>query len=196
MDRLTTILEFQSLLKAFNSVYRDLCSIHTPGERDNDVEHSYRVAMLVWMINEHYSFGFDTSKLLRYALVHDFVEVYAGDLSIHAEYAEADKAENERKALLRLREKFPHLSNIWETIDAYEKREDPESKFVYIIEKLEPGLTIFLSDRQDLKKRGAVYERLVENKESKVRGIDSPAQLFHREVMQYLKDHRKELFDT
>ncbi len=122
MTHFETILEFQALLKEFNLIYRDLGSLHIEGESDNDVEHSYRVAMLCWMLKEEYDLPLDTAKLLRYALIHDLVEVYAGDVSIHSEEGHDTKAEKEHQALLDLKKKFPRLSAMRNEIEVYEKK--------------------------------------------------------------------------
>lgn len=195
MNHFETILEFQKLLKEFNGIYRDLESLHKTEEMDNDVEHSYRVAMLAWMVAEEYGLSLDRAKLLRYALVHDLVEVYAGDVSIYANVTSEEKALKEHDSLLKLKDKFPRLQVIWEDIEAYERREDPESKFVYIMDKLEPILVVLLSEPDHFKKRGITHEDFVERKQKKIRGLESEAQIFNEEIMRYIEAHREELFD-
>lgn len=91
MKHFQKILEFQDLLKKFNHIKRDLGSIVAGKDADNDVEHSYRVAMLCWMIIEEYKLKLDINKVIKYALIHDLVEVFAGDISIYADYIQADK---------------------------------------------------------------------------------------------------------
>lgn len=194
MQHFETILEFQRLLKEFNLIYRDLESLHKDGEQDNDVEHSYRVAMLAWMVTEEYGFALDREKLLRYALIHDLVEVYAGDVSIYAGVSQEEKLEKEHQSLLALKEKFPRLRAMWDDVEAYERREDEESKFVYIMDKLEPILTVLLSADDHFLKRGISHEDFVELKQKKIRGIESPVQVFNAAIMRYIEEHRKELF--
>jgi len=194
MNHFETILEFQRLLKEFNFIYRDLESLHKDGEPDNDVEHSYRVAMLAWMVAEEYKIPLDTGKLLRYGLIHDLVEVYAGDVSIYANTSAEEKANKEHESLLKLKEKFPRLETIWEDIEAYEAREDTESRFVYIIDKLEPILLVILSAPNHFKKRGIAYDNFVERKQKKIKDVESAAQVFNQEIMRFVEENRKELF--
>ena len=95
MSSAKTLLKFELLLKKYNSIYRDLSSLHNAKNLDNDVEHSYRVAMLCWMLIDEYKFKLDANKVIRYALVHDLPEVYAGDISMYANYSQKSK---EKKA--------------------------------------------------------------------------------------------------
>ncbi|KKQ35780.1 MAG: Metal dependent phosphohydrolase [Candidatus Nomurabacteria bacterium GW2011_GWB1_37_5] len=196
MKHFKKILEFQKLLKKFNKVYRDVCSLHNRKEPDNDVEHSYRVAMLAWMVAEEYKLKLDINKIIKYALVHDLVEVYAGDVSLYKNNNKRQKNKEirEHQALLKLQKEFPKLRSFWKLIDSYEKRNDEESKFVYIIEKLEPIFLVFLSERDHWKKRNIGITEFVERKQSKIKSIDSFAQKFNKETMEYLRRNHKKFF--
>jgi 5'-deoxynucleotidase YfbR-like HD superfamily hydrolase len=188
------ILEFQKLLKEFNLIYRDLASIHSKHDLDNDVEHSFRVAMLCWMIIEEYKLKLDLNKIIRYALVHDFVEVYAGDVSIYAKTGHDKKHEKEQKALKKLRKNFLNLKSIWDLIDSYEKKEDNESRFVYVIEKLEPILLVILSEEDHWIKRNINFDQFFVVKQKKIKDINTFAQNFNREIMDYLKRKKSKYF--
>lgn len=194
MKHFQKILEFQKLLKEYNGIYRDVASLHSDKEFDNDVEHSYRVAMLCWMIIDEYKLKLDLNKVLKYALVHDLVEVYAGDVSIYKNYSQEDKEKKEHKSFLKLKKKFPNLKSMWKLLDAYEKRKDEESKFVYIIEKLEPILVVILSENDHWIKRKVKIDDFIDKKQKKIKYIDSFAQKFNEEIMEYLRKNNKKLF--
>jgi putative hydrolase of HD superfamily len=199
MEHFQKILEFQKLLQKFNKIYRDLGSIHKDGHFDNDVEHSYRVAMLCWMVAEEYKLKLDTNKIIQYALVHDLVEVYAGDVSMYKhknnKNVQKNKELKEHKSLLRLKKEFPKQKAFWVLIDEYEKRKDNESKFVYLIEKLEPIFSVILSEKDHYRKRGVGLDQFIELKQRKIKDIDTFAQVFNKETMAYLKKNRKKFFD-
>ncbi len=198
MKNFQKILEFQKLLKKFNQIYRDCGSLHKDTHFDNDVEHSYRVAMLCWMIADEYKLKLDTNKIVKYALVHDLVEVYAGDVSLYKHKnsnTQKNKEVKEHKSLLRLKKEFPKQKSFWKFIDEYEKRKDKESKFVYLIEKLEPILLVILSEKDHWKKRNVGIDEFIEVKQRKIKDIDSFAQVFNKEIMAYLKKNKKKFFD-
>jgi putative hydrolase of HD superfamily len=74
---LDPILQFEELLHKFALVER-VAHIKGRTTRENDVEHSYIITMLAWFVIDTFKLSLDTNKVLRYALVHDLVEVYAG----------------------------------------------------------------------------------------------------------------------
>ncbi len=194
MKHFKKILEFQKLLKEFNLIYRYLDSIHLKNNLDNDVEHSFRVAMLCWMIIEEYKLKLDINKVIKYALLHDLVEVYAGDVSIYAKVKSEDKAKREHQALLKLKKNFPKLKSLWKLIEIYEKKNDDESKFVYVVEKLEPILLVILSEEDHWIKRNINFDQFFVVKQKKIKDIDSFAQNFNKEIMDYLKNKKSKYF--
>lgn len=195
MNHFKKILAFQKLLKQFNAITRDVGSLYDSQKYDNDVEHSYRVAMLCWMIIDEYRLSLDMHKVVTYALIHDLVEVYAGDISLYdASVSSEKKKYQEHKSFLKLKKQFPQLKNIWKSLDAYEKRKDNESKFVYIIEKLEPILVVILSEQNHWIKRKVTKDTFFELKQKKIKDIDSFAQIFMKEVLAYLEKNKKKFF--
>jgi 5'-deoxynucleotidase YfbR-like HD superfamily hydrolase len=195
MKNFKRVLAFEKLLQQFNAVYRGVVSIHDPKRPDNDVEHSYRVAMLCWMIVEEYQLKYSISKVLKYALLHDFTEVYAGDKSMYSDYSQKDKERAERQSLLKLQRQFPKMKSLWNIISTYEKRDDAEAKFVYVIEKLEPIFLVLLVEQDHFKKRGITLEDFIDLKQRKIKDLDTIAQLFNKEVMAYLKKNKKKYFN-
>ncbi len=194
MKHFQKLLQFQEFLRDYNKIYRDLESIHTTKLPDNDVEHSFRVAMLAWMLVEEFKLKLNVKKILQYALVHDLVEIYAGDISIYKNYKQADKEKKEHASLQKIKKKFPGLKSIWKLIESYELRKDKESRFVYIIEKLEPIFLVITSANDHWTKRGISYDIFLELKQKKIKHIDSYAQIFNKETMAYLKKHHKRFF--
>jgi 5'-deoxynucleotidase YfbR-like HD superfamily hydrolase len=72
------LIEFQTFLLKFQKIERSI-ALPGPGEhKENDVEHSYFLAMAAWYLAPHFP-QIDRDKAIRYALVYDLVETYAGD---------------------------------------------------------------------------------------------------------------------
>jgi putative hydrolase of HD superfamily len=82
-DKLSELLNFSKILNAFQKVER-VVRVPQSEKRENDVEHSYQLAMLAWYLADSNGLSLDKNLLLRYALVHDFVEVYAGDTPVYS----------------------------------------------------------------------------------------------------------------
>lgn len=147
------------------------------------------------MLIDEYKLPLDRDKVIRYALVHDLPEVYAGDTSIYASETKKKKAkEKEVQAITSLIKNFPKQKSLWKDLHEYEKRKDAESKFVYLVEKLEPMLVIVLSAPNHWKKRNISFDALFEAKQRKIKDLDTIAQFLNKDLMNYLAKNKKKFF--
>jgi putative hydrolase of HD superfamily len=81
-----------------------------------------------------------------YALAHDLVEIYAEDTFIFDKKKKMSKHEREKRALAKIKKRFSKFKNLIKIIQNYEKKEDEESKFIYILDKLLPPIQIYLEN--------------------------------------------------
>ncbi len=135
-----SIAEFISLLTQFQHVER---GVNVPGtERpENDSEHSYNLTMAAWFLIDTFKLPLDLGKVLRYALVHDWPEIYAGDAFALDPKQVALKDEKEARAREILAGQ-PITSGFSAVIEEYEKLDNDESCFVYGLDKLMAALTV------------------------------------------------------
>lgn len=115
--------------------------IHGKHRRENSAEHSWHLALYAMVLAE-YGGDLDVGRVLRMVLVHDIVEIDAGDTYIYDEQGQATKEERERQAADRLFALLPDdqagvLRAAW---DEFEERETPEARFAYAIDRLQPLL--------------------------------------------------------
>lgn len=147
---LQRLIDYIELTHRFQRIERRVSRV---GEErfENDAEHSYQLAMAAWYLNEADGLGMDTGKLLRYALAHDFVEVYAGDTFAYTRDAQAraTKAAREEAAAARLRAELPAFSDLHDFVHAYEAHADREARFVYALDKILPTINIYLDSGRD-----------------------------------------------
>ncbi|ALG10051.1 HD domain-containing protein [Kibdelosporangium phytohabitans] len=127
-DRLKTILR-QSPLAATD-------------RRENDAEHSWHLAMMVVVLAEHADEPIDVGHTVKLVLVHDLVEIYAGDTPIYHPTMGADQAEREAAAADRLFALLPadqarEIRALW---DEFEARETAEARFAKAMDRLQPQL--------------------------------------------------------
>lgn len=106
--------------------------------RENDIEHSMTVAILCWYIIDNYALNLDIAKVFKYALTHDFVERYAGDVPTFASETErSEKVLREQESLKRLSEEFNEFNDLVESMQRYEIKDDEESLFVWSVDKIQ-----------------------------------------------------------
>ncbi len=191
---LEPLISFTKLLDEFRAVER---VIRVTGQvrYENDTEHSYNLAMLAWYIVSSTKTNLDTDKVIRYALVHDFLEVYAGDTYIYTEdQAHLDsKHQREAAAIVKLRETLTEFPDLHVAIEAYESRNDAESRFVYALDKIEPIIHLYLDNGRTWKEEKVTLQMLYENKKDKV-ALSPEIKAYFDELMLLLKSKEKELF--
>ena len=108
--------------------------------RENDVEHSWHLAMMVMILGEYAPAGVDLQRVMKMALVHDIIEIDAGDTFIYAD--QTGKAERERRAADRIFALLPsdqaiEIRALW---DEFEDGATPEACFAAALDRIEPLL--------------------------------------------------------
>jgi len=186
------VLEFTRLLVGLQAVRRE---VSVPGriEHENDVEHSYQLAMMAWYLNESGRLGLDPDIFMRYGLIHDLAEVYAGDSHIFDHEGRVGKDEREAAALSRIASEFPEFPDLVELVHQYERQEDEESQFIYALDKLMPMLMIFLEGGTTWRELNFDIDWLMAYTDLKTSGSTVVQQL-KRQLEQLIRAH-PELFN-
>lgn len=116
------------------------------GERkENDAEHSWHLALMTALLSEHANEKIDVRKTMLMVLIHDIVEIDAGDTYAYDAAGNATKRERELKAAKRIFHLLPEdqaeeLFQLWEEFEACET---PEAKFAHSMDNIQP---IMLND--------------------------------------------------
>ncbi|MYB40066.1 HD domain-containing protein [Candidatus Saccharibacteria bacterium] len=134
---------------------------------ENDTEHSYNLAMAAWLIVSREKLPLDVNLVIKYALVHDLVEVYAGDTFAFDDEAAEDKAAREHAAMRRLRED-ESTAGFAASAEEYEKLDNEESRFVYGLDKLMAAFTVLHGHVPIWRENGVTREAFVDRFEAKV----------------------------
>ncbi len=128
------ILEIDKLKTVFRQNYL------TDGSRkENDTEHSWHLAMMVIVLSEHFE-QIDILKTLKMVLIHDIVEIYAGDTFAYDELANLDKEDREKKSAERIFSLLPseqaeEFTGIWQE---FERMETYEAIYAAIFDRIHP----------------------------------------------------------
>jgi len=109
---------------------------------ENDAEHSWHLAMMILVLAEHSNESIDILKVLKMILIHDIVEIDAGDTFLFDTKNNHTNTEEELKAAKRIfgilpKDQANDLIAIWEEFEAFET---PEAKFARTVDHLEPIL--------------------------------------------------------
>ena len=188
------ILDFTKLLHRFRSINRTV-SISNSDREENDVEHSYMLAMLADYIISLENLTLDRHKVMLYSLAHDLVEAYAGDTYFYSKDTKHVNSKHKREsdALNKMRLEFSEHESLWEVILKYELREDEESRFVYALDKIQPVIHIYLDGGKSWKKYNIKLEHLTEKKNDKIK-ISPIIEKYWNEFLEILEKNKKTLF--
>lgn len=118
---------------------------HEDGVRpETDTDHTVMLGLVACALCPHH---LDHGEVAQFALVHDLVEVHAGDtqtLTI-SDASRTSKAQREAAALIKLREDFGADSWMVAKIEEYERQEHPAARYVRVLDKVLPKLTHLLN---------------------------------------------------
>ncbi|TDD55747.1 HD domain-containing protein [Nonomuraea terrae] len=116
--------------------------------RENTAEHSWHVGMLAMVFGEHAPPGTDLQRVVAMLLVHDLVEIDAGDTFIYDPVEVAAQAEAERAAADRIFGLLPADQGVWmrELWEEFEARKTPEARFAKALDRFAPILANHLTE--------------------------------------------------
>ena len=150
------VIDLAQLCLRFGRVNR--VTYHEDGKRlESDTDHTVMLAVVACAFATQYTPYLDIGRIAQFAIVHDLVEAYAGDtntLAIASSEANGKEA-REAAALDRIRDEFascfPWLTD---TINAYERLDLPEARFVKALDKVLPKITHILNRGATLREHG------------------------------------------
>lgn len=161
MSRLARQIEFLVEIDRLKSIVRQ--SLLMDGSRqENSAEHSWHLAVLAMVLAEHAKAPVNLLRVLKMILVHDLVEIDAGDTYCYDEAGNRDKPEREKKAADRIFSLLPagqaeELRSLWEEFDS---ARTADALFAASVDRLQPLLNNFRSGGVMWKKHGIKKEQV------------------------------------
>lgn len=136
---LTAGLAFLNEADALKSVYR-ATRIAGGSRRENSAEHSWHLALYALVLGEHADEGVDIARVIRMLLIHDLVEIDAGDAPIFGSHDVAAKEAEELEAARRIFGLLPgplaeELLALWLE---FEGNESPDARFAKALDRFQP----------------------------------------------------------
>lgn len=134
-------LQFLHEIDRLKTVHRQTFLIDR-SRRENSAEHSWHLAMYALVLAEHANEPVDAMRVIRMLLIHDIVEIDAGDLPLYAADGQAQQAERESVAAKRLfgllpPEQAQDLLTLWHEFEA---GLSPDARFAKSLDRLQPVL--------------------------------------------------------
>jgi len=141
ISRLTQQIQFIIEIDQLKQVLRQTL-LNDGSRRENSAEHSWHLAMMVIVLAEYAPQGVTLLSAIKMVLLHDLVEIDAGDTFCYDVQGNESKAQREAQAALRLFGLLPadqasELRSLWEEFEA---QETPTAKFAAALDRIQPLL--------------------------------------------------------
>lgn len=165
MERIQKQMAFLFEIDKVKDIFRQ--SLVVNGKREeNDAEHSWHMALVALTIKEYFKGEVDLEKTLKMILIHDLVEIYAGDTPAFGE-VRPDKKDEEIKAAVKLFSLLPEdqkeeFLNLWLE---FEECESNEAKFANVCDRYQGFMQNLTSDGHTWKKFNAPMEKVLKRAE-------------------------------
>lgn len=170
MERLDQQLTFTAEIDKMTSILRRTILIDK-SRRENDAEHSWHIAVMALLFEEYVSEPVDIGHVVKMCVVHDLIEIYAGDTFAYDVKGNLDKAEREEKAADKLfailpEEQGAYIRALWEEFDAMETA---DSKYAACLDRLQPFFHNTLTEGHTWVESGTTDRAAVEKRMSIVK---------------------------
>ncbi|MFW9768493.1 MAG: HD domain-containing protein [Candidatus Thorarchaeota archaeon] len=142
--------------------------------QENDTEHSWHIALMSMLLLEYANEKVDQVKVMKMLLIHDLVEIYAGDTFAYDIVGNSSKEKREREAankifLLLPQDQAEEMLALW---NEFESLSTPEARFASALDKLQPLILSVNNKGWSWKKHGIVSSQIYENKKEMAKGSE------------------------
>lgn len=170
MERLKKQMEFMVEIDKVKHIMRQTY-LADGSRKENDAEHSWHLALMAVLLKEYANEDVELSRVVPMVLIHDLVEIDAGDTYAYDEAGAATKNEREKKAADRIFHLLPEdqgawVRSLWDEFEAYET---PEAKFAHVLDNCQPLLLNHASGGKSWAEHGVkksqIYKRNEHTKE-------------------------------
>lgn len=177
------LAELQQFVTDFSKVTR-VPLLGDTGRLENDVDHSYGLALTCWYLAPKVAPELSLEKIFKYALSHDIVEIHAGDTFVFAETAILEsKSAKEDAALKRLYKDWPDFTDMVDHARGYKNKIDEEAKFVKAVDKILPLLVIELGESSEFWNRHKITLDMERENKVTIRVSEHIAPYYERVIL-------------
>ena len=162
-SRLERRIEFILEIDRLKTVLRR--TLLTDGSRnENSAEHSWHLGLMALMLAEHSAVPLDVERVVKLVLIHDLVEIDAGDTFCYDAEANVGKEEREQAAARRLFALLPEdqaaeLHSLWEE---FERRDTAEARFANALDRMSPLLANLATKGHSWRQHGVVRSQVID----------------------------------
>ncbi|BBF45307.1 hypothetical protein lbkm_4069 [Lachnospiraceae bacterium KM106-2] len=187
MERLEKQIQFILELDKIKKIRRQ--TYLTDGiEKEDDAQHSWHLAVMCIILQEYANESIDVLKTMSMVLIHDVIEIDAGDTYAYDEAGNQTKQERELKAAERIFNILPqdqaeYMRSLW---DEFEEMQTAESKFANAMDKIQPMLLNDATGGKAWREHGVAISQIMERnshtKEATEQLWDHMSKILHKNI--------------
>lgn len=168
-ERLLKQLAFSLEIDKEKNIFRQT-HLSGHGRRENDAEHAWHMAIMAYLLREYSNEKVDIAKVMLMCLIHDIVEIDAGDTYAYDIKGLATQKDREDKAKERIYSLLPsdQKKEMIALFDEFEEYQTPEAKFAHAMDNLQPLILNNSNNGGDWKEHGVtsqtIYKRQIQTK--------------------------------
>lgn len=142
------------------------------GRRENDAEHAWHMAMMIYLLREYANEEIDVGRAMMMALIHDIVEIDAGDTYAYDEEGAKTQKEREEKAADRIFGLLPEdqAAELRALFEEFEARSTPEARFARTMDNFQPILLNNANGGSDWREHGVCRSQVMGRHKRNIEG--------------------------
>ncbi|MBR3420866.1 MAG: HD domain-containing protein [Ruminococcus sp.] len=161
-DRIKKQLDFMLELDKMKNLYRQTYVLHED-RKENDAEHSWHLAILAMLLSEYAAQPVDVLHVMKMVLIHDVVEIDAGDTYCYDAEGYKSKADREEKAAQRIFGLLPddqreEFYTLWRE---FEDSETNDARFAAMLDRLQPIMLNYTKGGRSWQEHGIHKEQVL-----------------------------------
>lgn len=143
--------------------------------KENDAEHAWHMAVMTLLLSEYSNEDIDVLRTISLLLIHDLVEIYAGDTYAYDETGKQSQREREEQAADRLFDMLPedqerYMRELWEEFEAEETK---EAKFARTMDHIQPLMLNDASEGKSWQEHGVCLSQILHRNERTAEGSET-----------------------
>jgi putative hydrolase of HD superfamily len=165
-ERLRKQMDFLTEVEKLKAIYRQNMVIDQ-SRHENSAEHSWHLALMAMILADEAESGVDIKTVMEMLLIHDIVEIDAGDTFLYDSTGNLDKEERENRAAERIFGLLPEDQRdrsiaLWKEFD---ERMTPNALFASAIDNMQPVVNHYVTQGCGIKNKALKTRQVVEKKE-------------------------------
>lgn len=151
--------------------------------KENDAEHAWHMAIMTILLSEYANEEIDVLKTVTMLLLHDIVEIDAGDTYAYDEEAKKTQRQREEKAADRIYGLLPQdlqkkMRGLWEEFEA---QKTPEARFARTMDNIQPIMLNAATDGKAWEEHGVHLKQILKRNENTAKGSEV--------LWEYVREH-------